>query len=243
MANSNPSFILQEMEIVLGIPKQDPTFFNLDFLTYTGIVPDTWDVAGDPQRSQQVAQIGFQNDVSLVAEPQQTVFTEILGDKGMDDIEIPNVALRFVDIMKNVSFTGLNLTFRGYVAFPNSPMAAHDYFFKNLLTPGAWQGVGTAPIRAGLDLVYTFDDRKMNFTVQEAAIRRLDDSTVAALFFNGAFESNYATKSSASAADVRQGIERWQGDLKQFIDVVSRFFRSANQSGAPAPTPTTIPLN
>lgn len=228
---------------MLGIPKQDPTFFNLDFLTYTGIVPDDWELGRTPQRSPQLAQVSFQNDVTLAAEPQQTVFLEILGEKAMDEIQIPGVATRFVDIMKNISFTGLNITFRGYVAFPDSNTAAHDYFFKHLLTRGAWQDVGTAPIRAGIDLVYTFDERMMNFTVQEAAIRRLDDSTVAALFFNGSFESNYTAVNQPSVADVSRDIQGWRNDLRQFIDVVSRFFRSDDQTPPPEPTPTTIPLN
>ena len=243
MATSNPSFILQETGIVLGIPQQDPTFFNLDFLTYTGIVPGEWDMSSPPQRSPQASRISFQNDVSLIAEPQQTLFLETLGEKGMEEIQIPQVAMRFVDIMKNINFPSLNVNFRGYVAFPNAPKAAHDYFFKAFLVPGAWQNVGTAPIRGGLNLVYTFDQKKLDLTVQEAAIRRLDESSVAALVFTGSFESDLAKIAPADRLEaVRQGIEGWNGDLKNFIDVVSRFFNQGKKQDPPVPTPTTIPL-
>lgn len=243
MANSNPSFILQEMEIALGIPQQDPTFFNIDFLSYTGIVPDEWEPIGAPRRSPQLAQVNFQNDVSLTAEPRQTIFSELLGEKGMEDIEIPHVALRFVDIMKNVNYTHLNLNFRGYVAFPNAPRAAHDYFFKNLFNPGAWQDIGTAPIRAGLDLVYTFGEQKLDFSVQEAAIRRLDETSVAALLFSGSFGMDYNKLApQARIESVQKGIKNWNNDLKQFIEVVSRFFRNAKQEPPQESQPTTIPL-
>ena len=243
MATSNPSFILQETGIVLGIPQQDPTFFNLDFLTYTGIIPGDWDISTQPQRSPQVSRISFQNDVSLIAEPQQTLFVEALGEKGMEDIQVPQVAMRFVDIMKNINFTRLNINFRGYVAFPNDPKAAHNYFFKAFLAPGAWHAVGTAPVRGGLNLVYTFDKKKLDLTAQEAAIRRLDDSSIAALVFTGSFESDFVSVAPQDRLEtVRQGINGWNADLKQFIDVVSRFFNQDKTNAPQAHTPTTIPL-
>ena len=249
MAISNPSFILQEMEIVLGIPKQDPTFFNLDFLTYTGIVPDDWEVLGMPKRSPQSSLVTFQNDVSLMAETHQTVFSELLGEKGMNDIEIPKLVLRFLDIMKNLNLTSLTLNFRGYVGFQDAPRAAHDYFFQHFVQPGAWQAVGTGPVRGGLDLVYTFDEKILKLGLQEAAIRRLDDTAMAALIFNGAFELDLLKlKADGMNADgtlspVKQAIESWDNDLKIFIDVVSRFFQGASQPEPQPPVPTTIPLN
>lgn len=243
MATSNPSFILQETGIVLGIPQQDPTFFNLDFLTYTGIIPGDWDLSSQPQRSPQSSRLSFHNDVSLVAEPQQTLFVETLGEKGMDEIQVPQVAIRFVDIMKNINFTSLQINFRGYVAFPDAPKAAHDYFFKAFLAPGPWQNVGTAPVRGGLNLMYTFENKKLDLTAQEAAIRRLDESSVAALVFTGSFESDIAGLDPQSRLEgVRQGIDAWNGDLKQFIDVVSRFFNQSKTQTPSVPTPTTIPL-
>ena len=244
MANSTPSFILQEMGIVLGIPQQDPTFFNLDFLTYTGIISNDWELSSQPKRSPQASQLNFINDVSLIAEPNQTMFLENLGEKAMDEIQIPKVANRFVDIMKNINFTRFDINFRGYVAFPNSPRAAHNYFFKALLAPGSWHSVGTAPIRAGLNLVYTFDEKKLNLSVQEAAIRRMDESSIAAIVFSGAFENDYsALAPEARLAAVQQGIQSWETDLKQFIDVVSRFFNQPQKSEPQAAAPTTIPLN
>jgi hypothetical protein len=244
MATSNPSFILQETGIVLGIPQQDPTFFNLDFLTYTGIIPGSWDISSPPQRSPQVARIRFQNDLSLIAEPQQTSFIETLGEKGMEEIETPRVAMRFIEIMKNINFTSLHINFRGYVAFPDEPRAAHDYFFKTFLAPGDWHNIGTAPVRGGLNLVYTFDKKKLDLMAQEAAIRRLDESSVAALVFTGSFESNLATIEEQNRLDaVREGIDAWNNDLKQFIGVVSRFFNQGKpQTKPPTPAPTTIPL-
>lgn len=236
----NPSLILQDIGIVLGIEQQDPSFFNLDFLQYTGIIPSEWQLTRTPTRSTQSAQVNFQNGVSLIAQPTQTLFLEALNERPLDSIEAPQIALRFSEIMKNMNFQSINLNFRGYSEFPGSEQAAHQYFFNKLLAPGPWHQLGIAPVRAGLDLVYTFENKRLDLRVQESAIQQLDETTISALVFTGSFET--IVKSEApkdKLLEVQATIQNWQSDLKLFIDVVSRFFM---QPKAPPVPEGPIPL-
>jgi hypothetical protein len=224
----NASFELQDLGFVLGTAQQDPTFFNLDFLQYTGIVPATWELERQPTRNNAIAQVNFVNGITLIAEPTQTLFLEAANDKTLEDMESPNVALRYSEIMKNMAYRDLVINFRGFISFPDAPEAAHRYFFESLMAPGAWQQLGSSPVRGGLNLLYTFDQKRLNLTIQEAAVRRFDEASVAALVFSGSCENGIDLTTVPNPLATVQGLIRnWQVDLKLFVDVVAKFVTSS----------------
>ena len=62
---------IQELALVLAVKRQDPTLLNPEFLHYSGIIPEAWELAQQPVRQPQGAQVSFQNGVNIVAYPNQ----------------------------------------------------------------------------------------------------------------------------------------------------------------------------
>jgi hypothetical protein len=50
-------------------------------LRYSGIIPEDWELARQPVRTPQAAQVSYQNGISIVAYADRTVFVETFGDR------------------------------------------------------------------------------------------------------------------------------------------------------------------
>jgi hypothetical protein len=164
----NQNLDVQELSLVIAVERQDPSLLTPDFLRYSGIIPQDWELSRQPVRSQQAAQVSYQNGVSIIAYPDRTIFVEPISDK--TEAELPHITQRYCEILRNLNFQAVGTNFRGHVLFPGTEDSAHQYLCNTLLSPGPWQNIGTAPMRAGLNLIYTFERNVMNLSVQEAMI-------------------------------------------------------------------------
>ena len=228
---------LLELAIVIATKQQDPTLLSLEFLRYSGVVPEEWPLARQPIRTAQGAQVGFQNGVVITASPTQTVFSEPLMSKSPEEMEAPRIAQRYGDILKNMDYQGLGINFKGYIAFPGTSDGAHDYIFKTLLAPGSWQQLGTQPVRAGLSLVYTFERNRLNLTVQEAAVQRAEQERLPGIIFAGNFAYRLPAEDGTDPLSwLKETLTQWQTDLDQFKAVVEAFLPAQTDAAIPFPT-------
>ena len=46
---------VQELSLVIAVERQDPSLLTPDFLRYSGIIPQDWEVSRQPVRAQQAA--------------------------------------------------------------------------------------------------------------------------------------------------------------------------------------------
>ncbi|WP_404783506.1 hypothetical protein [Altericista sp. CCNU0014] len=185
-------------------------------------------------RAQQVAQVSYQNGVSLVAYPDRTVLVESLSDKTYENVEIPTVARRYGEVLRNMDYQAVGVNFRGYVAF--SEEGAHDYMCQTLLSPGAWQQVGTQPMRAGLNLVYTFERNQLNLSVQEAMLQLPEQERLPVVLFTANFETQLQAATEAERlVQVQQALEGWRTDLATYQEVVDQFLNAETANLIPMP--------
>lgn len=162
--------------------------------------------------------------MNIVAYPNQTVFVESLRDKAEDQIQIAGVAQRYSEILRNMEYQAVGVNFRGHITFAGSAEGAHDYLFNTLLAPGPWQQQGTAPVRAGLNLMYTFDENRLNLSVQEAALQLPEGEQVPILMFTGNFESDLREVAAADRlAQVQKLVSNWPNNLANYRTVVEQF--------------------
>jgi hypothetical protein len=222
---------VQEMAIVLAVQEFDPTLITIDFLKQTGLIPAAWEVVGEPIRSFQGSQINFQQGVSIIAEPQRISFAELVANKSPDTLDVPKLASGFARLLGNLEFVGAGLNFRGYVEFEgtvNGSTPARDFMFKNLLAPGDWQSLGTAPAQAGINLGYTFDRRRLNLTINDGILQIPEQPPIAIVLFSGNFDYDLERSISPQARtnQVGQIVASWHQDLALYQDVVSRFVLS-----------------
>ena len=140
---------VQELSLVIAVERQDPSLLTPDFLRYSGIIPQDWELSRQPVRSQQAAQVSYQNGVSILAYPDRTIFVEPISDKAEANVETPQIAQRYSEILRNLNFQAVGTNFRGHVLFPGTEDSANQYLCNTLLSPGPWQTIGTAPCVQG----------------------------------------------------------------------------------------------
>jgi hypothetical protein len=216
---------LQELAIVIAIKEIDPTLVTPEFLKYSQIIPSEWEVIGQPARSFQGSQVTFKNGVTVIAQPQRISFAELVGDRSPTELEIPKLAEKLVDVLPNLSFVGVGINMRGYIDFGTDRHRLREFVFQNLLAPGAWQQLGNAPVQAGINLGYTFDERRLNLTINEATIQTAEAQTNSIALFAGNFDYDIVNTIAPAAHTqrIKQIITNWQRDLELYQEVVSRF--------------------
>jgi hypothetical protein len=216
---------LQELAIVIAIKEIDPTLVTPEFLKYSQIIPLDWEVIGQPARSFQGSQVTFKNGVTVIAQPQRLSFAELVGDRSPTELEIPKLAEKLVDVLPNLSFVGVGINMRGYLDFGMDRHRLREFMFQNLLAPGAWQQLGNAPVQAGINLGYTFDERRLNLSINEATIQTAEAQANSIALFAGNFDYDVINTIAPAAHTQRinQIITNWQRDLELYQEVVSKF--------------------
>ena len=221
---------VQELSLVIAVERQDPSLLTPDFLRYSGIIPQEWELSRQPVRSQQAAQVIYQNGVSILAYPDRTIFVEPISDKAEATVEIPHIAERYSEILRNLNFQAVGTNFRGHVLFPGSEDSAHQYLCNTLLSSGAWQTIGTAPMRAGLNLIYTFERNVMNLSIQEAMIQLPEQERVPIVLFTANFETPLQPQTDTERlTGLQQALQGWQADLATYRQTVEKLVEQ-NQS-------------
>ncbi len=222
---------IQELAISIAAKNLNPTMLSEDFLKFSGIIPDDWELAKQPVLNPNVAQVTFQNGVSIVAQQRTVTFMEAIGTKSLEELNIPVVAQKYIEKLPKAEYKGLSISPKALIPFPDNQNAARQYITKNLLAPGAWQDFGNAPVQAGLNLLYQLDRCQFSLSINEAKISLPDQSSMPALLFTGNF--NYTLEDGFQQRKIdqlTQGITSWKSDLKDFQEVVKqRFLNQQNQ--------------
>ncbi len=210
---------------MIAVKEIDPTLITPEFLKYSQIVPADWEVVGQPIRNFQGSQVNFQNGVSVIAQAQRISFAELAVDKEADALITAQLAVKLVDVLPSLNYIGVGINLRGYIDFGSDTRQSRDFMFQNLLAPGAWKQLGNAPVQAGINLGYTFDNRRLNLTINEATLQTPDGQTSAIALFNGNFDYDVATTIAPTAHTqrIKQILSNWQQDLKLYTEVVGQF--------------------
>jgi hypothetical protein len=216
---------LQELAIVIAVREIDPTLVTPEFLKYSQIIPADWEAVGQPARSFQGSQVTFKNGVTVIAQPQRISFAELVGDRSPAALEIPKLAEKLVAVLPNLSFVGVGINMRGYIDFGTDRHRLREFMFQNLLAPGAWQQLGNTPVQAGINLGYTFDERRLNLAINEATIQTAEGQVNSIALFAGNFDYDLVNTIAPAAHTQRinQIVTNWQRDLGLYQEVVGRF--------------------
>ena len=149
---------------------------------------------------------------------------EAIEQKAINEITVAEIAKKYVQTLPNIQYEGVGLNPRGYISFEQQS-AASQYLVKTLLSHGDWQSLGTAPVRATLNLVYTLERCPFYLTVSEAALRNPDETNIPIVLFNGSF--SYEVRSEISAervVNLHNIIDNWQTDLSNYQEIINTKF-------------------
>ncbi len=140
----NQNLEIQELVIAIAVKQQNPTVLTADFLKYSGIVPNDWELARPPILTNAGAQVVYQSGIGIVAEVNRVVFSELIANKEAKEVSIPVIARKYIETLTQVNYQGISINFRGYVLFSQENNTPRNYIFGNLLKPGPqvnYQGI------------------------------------------------------------------------------------------------------
>jgi len=220
----NTTINFQELAIALAVNNLNPTVLNPDFLKYSGVISENWELARPPVYSNQCVQLVFQSGVAIVAQPNRITFLEAINDKALQEVQVAAIAGRYVEKLSNVEYEAVGINPKGYVTF-SEPDGAYQYFLKNILIAGSWQRFGQAPVKATVQLAYTLEQSQLNLTVNEATLQLPEEQSLPAILFSGNFNHEITGSSRDERLQYTQRlIESWEADLKTFRELVDTKF-------------------
>jgi hypothetical protein len=215
---------LVEFAIAINVAQYNPTLLHPSFLTASGIVPQDWEYAEQPQVSNRFSQIIFKNGVKILAQPNRIVLFEAFANKLEEKVEISEIALRLIEALPNLEYQAVSNNFRGYISLADESTDARDYLFKGILAPGNWQEMGTAPVQAALNFFYTFEQKRLNLSINEASLQLSETDKVPAILFSGSFDCDLKSKNSVERnIKLQEIVENWHVDKKIYREVVNNF--------------------
>jgi hypothetical protein len=215
---------VQELAIVIAVQRIDPTLLTPDFLTMTQIVPADWEILGQPVRSNEGSQITYQQGVSIIAQAQRISFVELILNKATAEIEVPKLSQSLVKVLSNLDFVGVGINLRGYLDFEGKTEAARRFMFSHLLALGEWLSIGDGPVQAGINLGYSFPDKRLNLTINEASVQQPEQATNPIVLFSGNFDYDLqGGDRAANLVRLEQILTNWQQDLDLYKNVVGKF--------------------
>lgn len=218
----NTQLQLQELSISLAVKKFQPSALNPDFLKYSNIIPNDWELARPPVYEKQLVQIVFKNGVGIMARPRRIVFAENIETKPLSDASIAEVARRCIDTLPNLEYQSVEITPRAYASQP-----ATGKFISSLLVAGEWQSFGTDTMQqAALQLNYPYENGQFNLSINDGALKTPDsEDTSPVVVFSGSFSFPLQGDSHPTKLDaLHQCIQNWQATVQTYQAFISNKF-------------------
>lgn len=227
---------LQELAIVVTAKNYDPNLLSYSFLKHSGIVAEEWELAREPITNNRASQILFNNGIYLTAQPNRFTFVEALNNKEESEAKIPQLMNRYVEILRNLESVAVGVNFRGYASYNDTSVESTDYLKERFIQPGEWLNCGTEPVKAGLNLSYTYDSKKLHLSVNEAKLKVSPKEQLPVILFSGNFEYSLAELALEERLELLQStIKNWQGDLAIYRDVIGKMIKSSKELGSNKP--------
>ncbi|MBG1265631.1 hypothetical protein [Nostoc sp. WHI] len=219
------SLNVQEIAIAIAAKQHNPTILTPDFLKYSGIVPSDWELTQQPILTNSTAQVVFQKGISIAAQVNRIIFSEVIATKEFTEVEIPGVARKYLETLAQVDYEGVSINFRGHVFFNEQNNTARNYIFGTLLNPGPWHEFGKAPVQAAMRFGYTIEGAQMSLDINEGGLQLPDQTVQPIVLFSASF--NHAIvqeEQSQRLAVLLQIISNWRTDLEAYNELVNTKF-------------------
>ena len=218
----NQTLQIQELAIAIAAKNYDPSFLNPGLLKYSGIIPEDWKLAKKPVLNNRNSQLAFQNGVVIASRPNNS-------------INLPALARRYTEILRTIEYQAIDINFRGYLNCPNTTVDSNRYLFDNLIQPGEWQNCGNNSVKAEVNLMFSYDEKRLNLKINEATLGLPDSKKLPIVLFSGRFNYNLtAEKPGDRLPKLERIVDNWHQDLELYQNVVSKFANvQTSQSSEP----------
>ena len=224
--NSSKTQFIEEISLIIAAQGLTPTMMSQDFLKFSGIIPQEWELAQQPVLNPNIAQLNFTNGVGINAQPRTITVNESLTNKTIADVNIHQVVRKYIEKLPHAEYVGLSFSPKILLPFPKDPQAVRQYITGTLLGSGAWKRIGKAPVQAGINLMYYLERCQMTIAVSEAKLQKPQEAPIIAVLFSGNFNYNVnlGQGNESRMIQMSEFLNNWQTDLEEFRNIVNQKF-------------------
>ncbi|MGY6530642.1 MAG: hypothetical protein ACXITR_12030 [Cyanobacterium sp.] len=215
-------------ELTLGIPIKNfnPTMVSAEFLQMGGVIPSDWEVTQTPIISPSGTQIIYQNGLKIVAQPGIINFIEGLGNKDMKDLNVANVAIKYIEKLSNAQYQGLSICPKIIVPFSGEENAGKKLINKEFLKSGNWSEFEGVEPQSALNLFYNLQGCSLAVNINPARLQQSNNIVTPAILFAGNFTYKFdaiqGTEDRLKMLTTK--INSWQENLNTFRVLVNEKF-------------------
>ena len=235
---------IEEVAIIITAKNLTPTMMSQEFLKSSGIIPQRWELAQQPVLNPNIAQLTFQNGVSIVAQPGSINLSESLGGKNLTEVSIAQIAGQYVTKLPHAEYQGFSLNPKIIAPIPENPAAIRNYFTQTLLNQGSWQDIGRGLIQANINLLYQLEKCQLSVSISQATLQAPQQNPLFAVLFSGNFNYNLVANNQQQKIErLIQAIQSWHIDFKTFRSIVSQQFLEQSSLLQPIPEAMIFPMS
>jgi hypothetical protein len=219
-------FFIHDLSAVLVVRNQNPTLLNLDFLKYSGIVPQDWELTNPPVSTPQGSQVIFQNGLKLIADSNRTLFIESIASKSYSEVKFAEIAKLYTQALPRAEYEALGINLVGYATFPDNPELAQHYLTKTLLSHGTWLEFGNSVPKVDLNISYSLEQGNLNLKVGQAVLKKDHEAiTTPIVTYSGNFEYSLQQLAPADKLGFLYNLlDQWQAHVETFTNLIERSF-------------------
>ncbi|MEL7009513.1 MAG: hypothetical protein AAFY50_15740 [Cyanobacteria bacterium J06648_1] len=228
---SNKTQFIEEISLIVAAQDLTPTMMSQDFLKFSGIIPQEWELAQQPVLSPNFAQLNFTNGVGINAQPRSITVNESLNNKKLAEVTIGQIVSKYLEKLPHAEYMGLSFSPKILLPFPDAPEAVRQYITGSLLGSGAWKRIGKAPVQAGINLMYYLERCQMTISISEAKLQKPQESPLVAILFSGNFNYtvNLGQEESSRMTQMADFLDNWKTDLEEFRDLINQKFLDSTE--------------
>ncbi|MEM8720303.1 MAG: hypothetical protein AAGE84_13505 [Cyanobacteria bacterium P01_G01_bin.39] len=222
----NQTQFIEETSLVIAAQNLTPTMISQDFLKFSGIIPQEWELAQEPILNPSFAQLNFTNGVGITAQPRTVTISESLSNKKSEELTLQHVAEKYLEKLPHAEYLGFSFSPKILLPFPDAPQLVRQYITGNLLGSGSWKRIGNFPVQAGINLMYYLERCQLTISISEAKLQKPQTQPITAILFAGNFNYNVSTQENLPdpTAQTLGFLHNWQTDLEEFREIVNQKF-------------------
>ena len=211
--------------MVLAAKNHNPTVLNPDFLRFNEIVPKEWELETPPLCLEPVAQVAYQNGVTIIAQPQRVSFSQSITNEGKD-LRIPAIATKYAAVLPHVNYTAVGINPTGHIDFGEDAEETRRFVMNKFLQQAEWLNFGKGPARASIKLTLPLDKWLFNISVEEGLVQMPGRKSSRVVVFAGNFHADVRGESANERVKV---LQQYLSDWKPLLETMTKFVKLIEQ--------------
>jgi len=212
-----------EITIVLVAQNHNPTILNPDFLKYNKIVPENWNLKEKPICIEPMARVVFENGIQITAELDKVIFLEpVRNEKDIDKVEIPEVAIRYIETLPHVNYIAVGINPKGHLSFTTED-DAQNFILNTFANTNPWKQFESKPRNVGFKFSYMLEKAVLTLAIEASLFNIAQEERVPVVLFAGNFHHNISGETiGIRLSNLISIVKDWRKDIDTYREFVKK---------------------